>query len=78
MDAIAGWVARKPCGQARFVPLALNGSAGFACYAGRADGRYEAFGVQVLEVRDGAIAAVDTFLDARLVPRFGLSPTLDA
>jgi RNA polymerase sigma-70 factor (ECF subfamily) len=72
------WLGRKPCGEVRFVPLALNGSAGFAAYTATPAGAWEAFGVQVLEVRDGAIAGAHTFLDPRLVTLFGLSPVLGA
>jgi len=79
IEDIRRWVATKPCGQTRYVPLAVNGAAGFAVYrASPTPGVYEAIGVQVLDLRDGAIAAVHTFLDDRLVPLFGLSPTLAA
>ena len=74
---IRNWLARKPCGNTRYVPLAVNGGPGFAAYRATSEpGVYEAFAVQALEVRNGAITAVHTFLDERLVALFGLSPTL--
>jgi RNA polymerase sigma-70 factor, ECF subfamily len=74
---IRGWLERKPCELSRLIPIALNGSPGFATYrASTTPGVHEGFGVQVLEVRDGRIASVQTFLDAGLVTLFGLSPTL--
>jgi RNA polymerase sigma-70 factor (ECF subfamily) len=74
---IRGWLERKPCGVSRFVPLALNGAAGFALYReSLSAGVYDAYGVQVLDIRDGAIAGVQTFLDPRLVTLFGRSATL--
>ncbi len=78
---IGAWLAAKPagCRAIRLVPLDLNGSAGFALYRPSAAGDYyEAFGVQVLDVRDGAITAVDTFIDSRLVILFGGSEVLAA
>ncbi len=76
---IAAWLPNKGCTAARLVPLAVNGAPGFAAYQrSTTPGVLETFGVQVLEVRDGAITAVDTFLDERLVPLFGLSPALPA
>jgi hypothetical protein len=59
------------------VPLAVNGAPGFALYRETATpGVHEAFGVKTLDVRDGLIAGVHTFLDGRLVALFGGSPTL--
>ena len=76
---IGAWFAAKPveCRAIRLVPLELNGSAGFALDRPSASGDcVEACGVQVLDVRNGAITAVDTFIDPRLVTLFGGSPTL--
>jgi RNA polymerase sigma-70 factor, ECF subfamily len=76
---IGAWLGAKPvgCRAIRLVPLELNGSAGFALYRPSASGdRYEAFGVQVLDVHDGTITAIDTFIDPRLVMLFGGSSVL--
>jgi len=76
---IGAWFAAKPvdCRAIRLVPLELNGSSGFALYRPSPSGGYfEAFGVQVLDVRDGAIMAIDTFIDPRLVMLFGGSEVL--
>jgi RNA polymerase sigma-70 factor (ECF subfamily) len=76
---IGAWFAGKDdgCRSIRFAALELNGSAGFALYRPSAAGDcYEAFGVQVLDIREGLITAVDTFIDARLVSLFGGAPRL--
>jgi RNA polymerase sigma-70 factor (ECF subfamily) len=76
---IGAWFASKPegCRSVRLVPLELNGSAGFALYRpSKSGGYFEAFAVQVLDLRDGVITAVDTFLDPRLVTLFGGSAAL--
>jgi RNA polymerase sigma-70 factor (ECF subfamily) len=58
------------CADDRLVRTAANGSPAVAQYR---DGR--AFGLVVIDVRDGLIAAMTTYLDASLFPVFGLPMT---
>jgi RNA polymerase sigma-70 factor (ECF subfamily) len=58
------------CADDRLVRTAANGSAAFAQYR---DGR--AFGLVVVDVRDGLITALTTYLDTSLFPMFGLPMT---
>jgi RNA polymerase sigma-70 factor (ECF subfamily) len=75
--SIREWLIAKACLFKRLVPLAINGSGGFALYqqAGP-NGASAAFGIQVLEVSAGRISAIHTFLDPGLFPTFDLPPTL--
>ena len=63
------------CRYMRVVPTSANGGPAFALYKPASDGTFEAFGIQVVEVVGDRIAALHTFIEADLVPRFGL-PTL--
>jgi RNA polymerase sigma-70 factor (ECF subfamily) len=54
------------------VPIVTSGRPGFAAYAVGSDGMYHPSSIHVVDVRDGAIAAIHAFLDVRLFPRFGL------
>lgn len=59
----------------RLQPLWANGQPGFACYIqmpGQTDFRLGA--INLLSVRDGRIAAVNSFLDPALHARLGISP----
>ena len=64
------------CQTARALPVAVNGSPGLAFYkpTGPA-GRYEAFGIQVIEQSEGRIIGIHAFLDPRLVALFGVPIT---
>jgi RNA polymerase sigma-70 factor (ECF subfamily) len=74
---IAGWYHRHSnhCGSSRLVPVRANGRPAFAQYTPSAAGEaYEAFALQVLEISDGRIREIHTFLDtASLFPFFGLA-----
>ncbi|HWH32905.1 MAG TPA: sigma-70 family RNA polymerase sigma factor [Egibacteraceae bacterium] len=66
------------CRGSRLVPVVANGSAAFGQYKPGPDGDLEPWAVQVIEIREGAIAAMNAFLDTeRLFPLFGLPPRLD-
>jgi RNA polymerase sigma-70 factor (ECF subfamily) len=69
-----------PAGAGRFRLIATraNGCPAFAFYERQADGTFAAFSLQVLDVRDGLVVALDTFMDPRLVARVGLPPVLAA
>ena len=69
---IAGTDPRPRC-----LPIAANGSPGFAIYKPTGPGgRYEAFGIEVIEQSEGRIIGVHAFLDPRLFALFGVPPTL--
>ena len=68
------------CEGSRLIPIAVNGSPGFAQYKPSADGnRLEPWSVQVVEMRDGKLSGLTFFLDTqRFLPRWGLPAHLDA
>ena len=56
---------------------AANGQPSFAYYRSDGEGsEWRAFAIQVLTIRDGAIAAITNFVDGGLFASFGLPPTL--
>jgi RNA polymerase sigma-70 factor (ECF subfamily) len=66
------------CKGSRLLPISANGSPGFAQYRPSAAGGWEPWALQVLEISDGRIAHLNSFLDTqRLFPLFGLPPRLD-
>ena len=67
------------CKGSRLLPVNANGSPGFAQYRPSPEGGWEPWALQVLEISDGRIAHLNSFLDTqRLFPLFGLPPRLDA
>ena len=59
--------------------VAANGSPAFGQYKPAADGGYEPWALQVVEIADGRIAELTFFLETEtLFPLFGLPPRLDA
>ncbi len=81
-EHIRGWMLGMglECQGSRLVPVAANGSAGFAQYRPSGPGgQHEAWALQVLETRAGRITALNSFLDVQaLYPLFGLPLTLDS
>jgi RNA polymerase sigma-70 factor (ECF subfamily) len=67
------------CQGSRLVPVAANGSPAYGQYRPSGPGgAFEPWAIQVVELVDGRIAALNCFLDVeRLFPLFGLPPTLD-
>lgn len=67
------------CRGSRLVPIHGNGVAGFGQYRPSGPGgSFEAWGLQLLDVVDGRIAAINCFLDVeRMFPLFGLPLTLE-
>jgi RNA polymerase sigma-70 factor, ECF subfamily len=67
------------CRGSRLIPTVANGCPAFGQYRpGRAPSTFEPWALQVVEVTDGRIAALRTFLDTdRLFPLFGLPERLD-
>jgi RNA polymerase sigma-70 factor (ECF subfamily) len=67
------------CKGSRLVPVNANGCPAFAQYRPSPEGGWEPWALQVLEISDGRIAHLNSFLDTqRLFPLFGLPPRLDA
>jgi RNA polymerase sigma-70 factor (ECF subfamily) len=66
------------CKGSRLVPVRANGSQAFGQYRPAADGTgHEPWSLQVIEIEDGRIAAINSFLDtATLFPLFGLPASL--
>ncbi|MEU1037791.1 RNA polymerase subunit sigma-70 [Streptomyces sp. NPDC005551] len=60
----------------RLVPTRANGQPALVAYTRGGEGRYEAYGVQVLTLTGARIARITAFNDPRLVPTFGLAPAL--
>jgi RNA polymerase sigma-70 factor (ECF subfamily) len=67
------------CRGSRLIPKEANGAPAFGQFKPSADGSFlEPWSLQVLEIRDGAIAGISFFLDTpRLFPLFGLPPRLE-
>ncbi|NIZ93474.1 sigma-70 family RNA polymerase sigma factor [Kineococcus rubinsiae] len=67
------------CRGSRLVPVGVNGQPGFAHYRPSGPGgAHEPFALVVLEVRDGAVQAITSFLDTRLFALFGIPATPQA
>jgi RNA polymerase sigma-70 factor (ECF subfamily) len=80
-DIFAWWVGPGiGCRGSRVVAApAANGSPAFGQYKPSADGGFEPWALQVLEVEDGRIVELTFFLDtARMFPLFGLPLQLEA
>ncbi len=67
----------RVCAGSVGVPVRANGTIGIAQYRPAASGEgYEPFAIQVIDVVDDRIRALDVFLDVRLFPFFGMPPRL--
>jgi RNA polymerase sigma-70 factor (ECF subfamily) len=63
------------CRGSRLVPVRANASPAFAQYKPAADGGFDAWSLQVLEIYGGKITGISFFLDVEwLFPMFGLPP----
>ncbi|GII52731.1 DNA-directed RNA polymerase sigma-70 factor [Planotetraspora thailandica] len=80
-DDITAWMAGtgSGCRGSRLVPVTANGMPAFGQYRPSTSGSgHDPWGLTVLEISAGRIAAVNNFLDtARLFPLFGLPARLD-
>ena len=72
---LAGRVLRRE-GQWWMVPTRANSQPALVTYTRAGDGRYEAYGVQVLTLIGARISRITAFNDPSLVPTFGLAPAL--
>ncbi|GAB3464435.1 sigma-70 family RNA polymerase sigma factor [Kineococcus endophyticus] len=73
-DDIAAWMVGPghQCRGSKLVPVTMNGSPAFVHYKPiGADGELVPFAVQALELADGRIARITSFLDTRLFDLFG-------
>jgi RNA polymerase sigma-70 factor (TIGR02960 family) len=78
-DTVVAFLAHRVLGRPgrwRMVPTRANGRPAVVAYRRTADGRYEARGVEVLDVIGDRIARITAFHDPTLVPTFGLAPAL--
>ena len=68
------------CKGSRLVPtVSANGSPAYGQYKPAADGGFEPWALQVLELEDGGIAEMTFFLDTDTVfPLFNLPPRLES
>jgi RNA polymerase sigma-70 factor (ECF subfamily) len=61
------------CKGSRLVPVTANGAPGFGQYRPAPEGGHRAWALQVLDIHDGRITGLSSFLDTgRLFPLFGL------
>lgn len=76
--AVVGFLASRVLrsDQWRLVPTRANSQPAFVIYQRTSDGRYEAYGVQVLTLIGARISRITAFVDSSLVPTFGLAPVL--
>ena len=66
------------CAGSRMLPVTANGAPGWGQYRAAPGGGFEAWAIQIVEIRDGRIIGLNSFLDtAVLFPQFGLPLTLE-
>jgi RNA polymerase sigma-70 factor (ECF subfamily) len=77
---IAAWYTGQghACEGSRLLPVAVNGSAGFAAYKKSGPNTWDPFAIQVIEVEGDKVVGLHHFLDTRLFAAFGLPPRLEA
>ncbi|MEU6429863.1 RNA polymerase subunit sigma-70 [Microbispora sp. NPDC046973] len=77
-QAVVGFLADQVLvpGLWRMEPTRANGQPAVVVHQRVDDGRYEAYGVQVLTLIGARISRITTFIAPSLVPAFGLAPTL--
>jgi RNA polymerase sigma-70 factor (ECF subfamily) len=77
--AVVGFLASRVLrgkDQWRMLPSRANSQPALLVYQRAGDGRYQAYGVQVLTLIGARIARITAFNDPSLVPTFGLTPAL--
>ncbi|CAN5473231.1 sigma-70 family RNA polymerase sigma factor [soil metagenome] len=65
------------CQGCRLLPIQVNGTAGFGNYHKVGPGRWEAWGIQIIDVADGQIVGHHNFLYPEMFPEFGLPMTIE-
>jgi RNA polymerase sigma-70 factor (ECF subfamily) len=69
----------RHCEGSRLVAISANGAPAFAQYRSSDEGGHAAWALQVIDISDGQIVAIDSFLDTeRMFPLFGLPLRLEA
>jgi RNA polymerase sigma-70 factor (ECF subfamily) len=78
-DQVVGWMVGPGigCKGSKLVPLEVNGTAGFAHYKPAGPGRWEPWGIQVIDVQDGRISGHHNFLFPELFAQYGLPDHLE-
>ena len=79
-DQLRKWFLGKgiACRGSALVPVQANASPAFAQYRPSGPGgSFQPWSLQVLDIVDGRITSLTSFLDTSLYPRFGLPPTVD-
>ncbi|MDP4511561.1 sigma-70 family RNA polymerase sigma factor family protein [Nonomuraea turcica] len=74
--AVAGFLAGRVLRRDlwRMVPTRANGQPALVVYRRSSNGRYEAYGIQLLTLIGARISRITAFNDPRLVPTFALAP----
>lgn len=78
-DQVVAWMTGPGigCKGSRLIPVESSGAAGFASYKPAGSGRFEAWALQVIEVRGGLISGHHNFLHPELFEDFGLPAGLE-
>jgi RNA polymerase sigma-70 factor (ECF subfamily) len=78
-DDLAAWFLGQGigCKGSRLLPVAVNGTAGFASYKPGPSGRLEPWAIQVIDVADGVITGHHNFIFPELFAELGLPPHLE-
>src|SRR5262245_43735090 len=78
-DELASWVLGEGivCKDGRLLPVEVNGTAGYGNYHKVGPGRWEPWGIQVIEVADGRIVGHHNYLYPDLFAAFGLPPSIE-
>lgn len=80
-DDITGWMlgVGEVCRGSRLLPVVANGTPAFAHYHPDPDGGFSPWALMVIEITDGKVAGITSFLDVqRWFPMFGLPERLEA
>jgi RNA polymerase sigma-70 factor (ECF subfamily) len=79
VEQVIGWMEGPghECAGSKLLAVSANGTAGFGSYRKVGPNRWEPWALQVIEVKDGAIAAHHNFLYPELFAEFGLPPFLE-
>ena len=78
-DQVTGWMAGPGagCAGSKLLPVWANGTAAFGHYKPAGPGRWEPWGLQVIEVAESQITGHHNFLYPELFAEFGLPPHLE-
>nr|WP_276514880.1 sigma-70 family RNA polymerase sigma factor [Nocardia transvalensis] len=75
---VLSWFDRhsSACADSRLIPVRANGSPAYAHYRRNDHGVFTAFAIQVLDITDGRIIAIEQFLAPKLFDMFGLPASI--